>query len=103
MKKILLSLTLFAATSGNSFALDITKIQDLETIALDGSTINSAHYCHMDTVYISLSGLKQEAFSLVWNHETDKPLRCGEYQRYIKWLSLQNKGVKTTLAPIVHN
>lgn len=49
------------------------------------------HYCHMRTVYVSIKSHSLQSFAMLWNQETNQPLKCKDYKGYTKWLSLDKK------------
>ena len=79
-----LLIVLLIAISSPALATDVVKIKSLGRVTLERSYVELAHYCHMNTVYLSASELKQEALAIVWNHDSGKPLKCDEYNEYIK-------------------
>ncbi|WP_427047096.1 hypothetical protein [Halomonas casei] len=65
----------------------ITLLATIDRISKNnGPWVNYAHYCHMDSVYLSGSAGHIDSMALVWNHATGQPLKCTEYAEYVRSL-----------------
>lgn len=82
MIKFLLVVLFFI--SNPAFSKQLSLIEHIGRTHLSGSFVDISHYCHLNTVYLSLSETRTEALTLVWNSNSGQPLKCTEHSRHFE-------------------
>jgi hypothetical protein len=60
-----LAIIFLIAISSQALASDVVHIKSLGRVINKGSFVELAHYCHLNTVYLSASATRQEALAIV--------------------------------------
>lgn len=85
------------ATTAHETPHDKDSLVKLNEIAKIGAS--QSHSCHMATVYIQTNGgYTGGGRGLVWNHFTNRPLRCKNYSKYLACLSQYSDDIENGIA-----